>query len=105
MYLCNRKERKENDNMTKFKQGNSGRPKGAVNKLHKTVKETVLNVFNTIQGDPKHNLEAFARKHPREFYLIASKLIPTEMIGTTETIIRVTIPEERQIEAENIIRI
>jgi hypothetical protein len=91
--------------MTKFKQGNSGRPKGAIGKLNKTVKETVLNTFNQLQNDPKHNLEAFARKHPREFYLIASKLIPTEMIGTTETIIKVTIPEERQIEEQNIIRI
>ncbi len=91
--------------MAKFQQGNSGRPKGAVNKLNKTVKETVLYTFNQLQNDPTHNLEAFAKKHPREFYLIASKLIPTEMIGTTETIIKVTIPEERQIEAENIIRI
>ena len=100
-----RKQRKENDNMAKFQQGNSGRPKGAVNKLNKTVKETVLNTFNELQKDKIHNLEAFAKKHPREFYLIASKLIPTEMIGSTETIIKVTIPEERQIEAENIIRI
>jgi predicted component of viral defense system (DUF524 family) len=91
--------------MAKFKQGNTGRPKGAVNKLHKTVKETVLNVFNSIQGDPKHNLEAFAKKHPKEFYLIASKLIPTEMIGTTETIIKVTSPDERKLEEQNIIRI
>jgi hypothetical protein len=95
--------------MAKFQKGNNanpnGRPKGAIGKLNKTVKETVLNTFNELQKDKIHNLEAFARKHPREFYLIASKLIPTEMIGTTETIIRVTIPEERQIESENIIRI
>ncbi len=95
--------------MARFTKGNNanpaGRPKGAIGKLNKTVKETVLNVFNNIQGDPKHNLEAFAKKHPKEFYLIASKLIPTEMIGTTETIIKVTIPEERQIEEQNIIRI
>lgn len=83
----------------------NGRPKGSENKLTKTVKETVLNVFNKIQEDHNHNLEAFAKKHPKEFYLIASKLIPTEMIGTTETIIKVSIPEERQLEAENIIRI
>jgi hypothetical protein len=95
--------------MAKFQKGNNanpkGRPKGAIGKLNKTVKETVLNTFNKLQEDHNHNLEAFAKKHPREFYLIASKLIPTEMIGTTETIIKVTIPEERQIEAENIIRI
>ena len=95
--------------MARFQKGNNanpnGRPIGAVNKINKTIKESVLNVFNKIQDDPQHNLETFAKKYPREFYLIASKLIPTEMIGTTETIIRVTIPEERQIEAENIIRI
>ena len=86
-------------------QNPKGRPKGAIGKLNKTVKETVLNTFNKLQEDKSHNLEAFAKKHPREFYLIASKLIPTEMIGTTETIIKVTIPEERQIEEQNIIRI
>jgi hypothetical protein len=95
--------------MAKFQKGNNanpnGRPKGAIGKLNKTVKETVLNTFNKLQEDKSHNLEAFARKHPREFYLIASKLIPTEMIGTTETIIKVTIPEERQLNSENIIQI
>jgi len=95
--------------MARFTKGNNanpnGRPVGAVNKINKTIKESVLNVFNKIQDDPQHNLETFAKKYPREFYLIASKLIPTEMIGSTETIIKVTIPEERQIEAENIIRI
>lgn len=65
-----------------FKEGNPGRLPGSVNKLTKSVKETVLKVFNELQGDPKHNLQAFAKKHPKEFYIIASKLIPTEMIGT-----------------------
>ena len=95
--------------MARFTKGNNanpnGRPIGAVNKINKTIKESVLNVFNKIQDDPQHNLETFAKKYPREFYLIASKLIPTEMIGTTETIIKVTIPEERQIEEQNTIRI
>ena len=95
--------------MARFGKGNNanpkGRPKGAIGKLNKTVKETVLNTFNELQKDKSHNLEAFAKKHPKEFYLIASKLIPTEMIGTTETIIKVTIPEERQIDEQNTIRI
>lgn len=63
----------------KFPKGNPGRQKGAVNKLTKTVKETVLAVFQEIQDDPKVKLSAFARKYPREFYTIASKLIPAEM--------------------------
>lgn len=66
---------------TQFKEGNKGKPKGAVNKLTRTVKSTVLAVFNNLQEDPKHSLEAFAKKYPRDFYQIAAKLIPTEIKG------------------------
>lgn len=62
-------------------------------KLNKTVKETVLSVFNDLQSDPKNKLYAFAEKYPRDFYNIAAKLIPTEISGaidnhTTLTIVR-----------------
>lgn len=62
-----------------FQKGNKGKPKGASNKVSKTVKQAVLEVFNKIQDDPKANLEAFAKKYPRDFYQIAAKLIPTEV--------------------------
>lgn len=66
-----------------FKPGESGnaagRPAGAVNVITKTVKQTVLEVFNILQNDPKHSLEAFARQYPRDYYQIAAKLIPTEI--------------------------
>ncbi len=64
---------------TQFKPGNPGKPKGAQNHLTKTVKETVLAVFNKIQEDPKVKLEQFAVDYPRDFYAIAAKLIPTEV--------------------------
>lgn len=75
---------------TPFKKGNPGRQKGSTNHLTRTVKETVLSVFNDIQSDPKVNLKTFAKKYPREFYQIASRLIPTELSGTLKTIITVT---------------
>jgi hypothetical protein len=59
--------------------GTSGRPVGAVDKLTRTVKETVLAVFNELQEDPKHSLKTFAEKYPRDFYNIAAKLIPTDI--------------------------
>lgn len=59
--------------------GTSGRPKGAVDRITRTVKETVLMVFNKIQEDPETALESFARKYPRDFYAIAAKLIPTDI--------------------------
>lgn len=66
-----------------FKKGDkrAGRPKGIQNKINKTVKETVLSVFNTLQDDPQNNLTAFAKAYPRDFYNIAAKLIPTELSG------------------------
>lgn len=77
-------------NKTSFKPGQGGgRPPGTPNKLTKTVKETVLSVFNDLQADNKHNLKTFAKKYPRDFYQIAAKLIPTEITGTVKTIIKV----------------
>lgn len=70
-----------------FKEGHKktgGRQKGSTNKLTKTVKETVLAVFNDLQSDPKVNLLAFARNYPRDFYAIAAKLIPTEVSASVE---------------------
>lgn len=58
-----------------------GRKKGSQNKITKTVKETVLKVFNKLQKDPVNNLTEFAKKYPRDFYAIAAKLIPTEISG------------------------
>ena len=80
--------------MSRFKEGHEkkgGRAKGTPNKLTTTVKESVLNAFNQLQTDPKQNLAAFAKKYPRDFYNIAAKLIPTEMVGevTNEILIRV----------------
>lgn len=75
---------------TKFKPGNSGKAPGTLNKLTRTVKETVLAVFNELQDDPKNSLKAFATKHPRDFYAIAARLIPTELTGSIKHIINVT---------------
>lgn len=75
----------------KGKEKTGGRQKGVQNHLTKTVKETVLEVFNKIQDDPNVNLEQFAKKYPREFYQIAAKLIPTEITGNIKTTLRAKI--------------
>lgn len=64
---------------TRFKKGQGGRKPGSQNIITRTVKETVLAVFNEIQDDPKVSLIKFAKKYPRDFYAIAAKLIPTEI--------------------------
>jgi hypothetical protein len=62
-----------------FQKGQGGRPKGALNKTTKTVKEVVLAAFNELQEDKKNNILQFAKDNPKEFYQIAAKLIPTEI--------------------------
>jgi len=65
---------------TQFKKGNPGRPKGAQNRLSKSVKETVLEVFQKLQEPGSVvSLEEWAQKEPSEFYRIAAKLIPTDI--------------------------
>ena len=83
----------------KFQKGHklaTGRPKGSLNTLTATVKDTVLGVFNDLQSDPKANLLSWAKDNPTTFYLIASKLIPTEVNqNVKKVIINVTLPDER----------
>lgn len=80
--------------MATFKKGHEkkgGRKKGSENALTKqmkTVKETVLKVFNELQEDPKTALKAFAQEYPRDFHQIAAKLIPTEIKGEVEVAIK-----------------
>lgn len=71
-----------------------GRKKGSVNKLTKTVRETVLAAFNELQTDPKANIIDWAKKNPKDFYLIASKLIPAEIVASGNTTIKVKVVYE-----------
>ncbi len=80
-----------------FKKGKpktGGRKKNTPNALTKTVREVVLNTFNELQKDPKVKLTKWAKDNPKDFYLIASKLIPTEIVGSGQSIvINVVTPE------------
>jgi Family of unknown function (DUF5681) len=66
-----------------FKKGISGnpkgKPKGAINKINKAVKEVISETFNELQADSKNNMLAWAKQNPTEFYKLASKLLPTEV--------------------------
>lgn len=62
----------------------AGRKEGSVNKLTKTVKERVLEVFNELQEDSEANLLSWAKTEPTEFYKIAAKLIPSDINAKIE---------------------
>ena len=42
--------------------------------------------FLELQKSEEHNLVSFAKKYPRDFYVIASKLIPTEVNAALQII-------------------
>lgn len=76
-----------------FKEGNSGRPKGATNKTTKLVKETFAEVFNELQSDPEAKLSEWGKKNPTEFYKLASKLIPVQVAGDPENPLTFTLKD------------
>jgi len=79
----------------KGKEKTGGRVAGSINKLTKTVKEKVLEVFNELQDDPTANMLNWAKSEPTEFYKIAAKLIPADINAKVEgKIIEVIIPKQ-----------
>jgi hypothetical protein len=65
--------------MAQFEKGNKGKPKGATNKMTKSVKEAFEIAFNELQGDSEANLANWAKENTTEFYKLAAKLIPTSV--------------------------
>lgn len=76
------------DHLPKPKKGEriagSGRKPGTPNKITRTVKEIIAGAVQAAQEDPKHpaNVAVFSKTHPREFWQVASKLIPEEIKAT-----------------------
>ncbi len=56
-----------------------GRPKGAQNKLTRTIKEAFREAFERRGGVDA--LIQWAKKDESAFYSLVSKLIPTEVVG------------------------
>lgn len=62
-----------------FDKGNPGKPKGAVTKATKLVKEVFAEAFTDLQNDPAAKLAVWGKNNPTEFYKLASKLIPIQL--------------------------
>ena len=71
--------------MAQFEKGNKGKPKGATNKITKSVKEAFEIAFNELQGDSEANLANWAKENTTEFYKLAAKLIPTSVSADLTT--------------------
>jgi len=75
-----------------FSKGESGNPKGkkkgTPNKITKAFKDILVETIHTLENnsgkgedEARTGLLAFAKKNPKEFYRIASKLVPQDMVG------------------------
>ena len=71
--------------MAQFEKGNKGKPKGATNKLTKSVKEAFEIAFIELQEDKEANLTNWAKDNTTEFYKLAAKLIPTSVSADLTT--------------------
>lgn len=56
-----------------------GRPRGVPNKVTKAFKTAVLDAFYELGGT--QGLVKWGKRNPTEFYKIAARLIPHEVIG------------------------
>jgi hypothetical protein len=70
-------------NSTSFKKGESkGKPKGALNKATKTVKDAFTEAFGKLQLKKGVNLADWGKENPTEFYKLCTKLIPQAVDAT-----------------------
>lgn len=68
-------------------QKTGGRQKGTPNKLSMTVKENVINVFDSLGGT--EHMKEWAIENPTQFYNIYAKLLPTEITGDADNPLQV----------------
>lgn len=76
---------------TKFEPGKSGNPAGrkpgVPNKLTATVRSVFEATFNEMQETGKpYSLPEWGKKNPKDFYQLASKLIPVQVSAQVEDV-------------------
>ena len=63
-----------------FQKGHKGyKPKGAINKITRSVKEVFQAAFDEMQETKHANLLTCGKENPNEFYRLTAKLIPAAM--------------------------
>lgn len=68
-----------------FEKGEGGRPKGAINKSTKLVKDVFAEAFAELQEDETTCLVTWGKENTTEFYKLASKLIPTQLTSDPDS--------------------
>ena len=58
-----------------------GRQKGTPNKFTKSIKQSFEDAFHELQNDKYANLVTWARANPDQYYKLAARLVPHELVG------------------------
>ncbi len=75
-----------------------GRPRGAVGRLTRSVREAFEQVFTLLQDGGPASLEKYARANPGAFYTLAARLIPAALnVGLTSGALAERLVEARKI--------
>lgn len=76
-----------------------GSRKGRPNKVTRSIKEAIEATMCSLQRTKKHNLTAWAKANPTEFYKIAAKLIPHNMQVTGKLTLEQLLTEAEKADA------
>jgi hypothetical protein len=61
----------------------AGRPKGAINKTHKALKEKILDALDAFPGGAAKWLEKQRDTNPKAFMQLLARILPTQLTTTT----------------------
>lgn len=67
----------------KTRTSGQGRPKGARNKITKTVRDAFREAFDKVNQGASA-LAVWGKENPDKFYMLAAKLIPQQVEGTDD---------------------
>jgi hypothetical protein len=80
--ISNENEMENHDEKGRFSKGNTGRPKGSLNKFT-TLKASFLSAFVELGG--QEELVEWGKHHKTQFYKILAKMLPADTNLTIDT--------------------
>lgn len=81
-----------------------GRPKGVKNKVPRTMKDTILHVWEVLQETPEMSLLDCAENNPIWFYELCKSMFPKDLFITTDVSIKTMSPDEIKAEIIELIK-
>lgn len=74
-----------------------GRHQGTKNKIT-SIRQAFVEAFDALQEHPEANLKAWAAKNPNEYYKLAARLLPQDVVakGGVQLIVSTGVPKAQK---------